>query len=66
MAKGLKEFRVKKRFEVWVERTIEAVDLGAALATAKEMKHEDFFTMKKDVEYIDETLLDGTGVEEQW
>lgn len=62
----LKSFRVTKRFEMWVEREIEAVDMVTALATAKEMRHGDFFTAKRDTEVLDETTLDGTGISEQW
>jgi len=57
---------ISKRFEVWVEKTIECESLSTAVELSKKMNICEFGITKKGVECIDSTELKGTGVREDW
>lgn len=66
MAKKFKEFRIQKRFELWVETKVKAETIEEALAMSKKMDEDDFIEVLEDAELLDCTHLDGTTIGETW
>lgn len=68
MAKKItrKKYTVSARFDLWVEKTVEAESLNDAMALAQEAGFDDFVEAMEGVEVIDTNRLAGTGVREEW
>lgn len=62
---GLKTFKVNKRFELWLETTVRATDIEAALSMGKAMTVKDFVTIPDQTELIDETEQSGMSIGEE-
>ena len=66
MKKKLKRFRIQKRFEVWAEVEVTAVDMDAALAIGKELDCGDLIEPADGATFNDVTEIDGFTVGEEW
>jgi len=81
MSKGLKTFRVQKRFEVWLETnvrapdlefevwletTVRAPDFDSATKVGRAMTMQDFLTVPEQTEVNDTAELPGFQVGEEW
>lgn len=64
--KTLATFRVQKRFEIWVETEIKALNFQAASDIGRNMKLEDFVDIPDDTEMNDITELSGFQCGETW
>lgn len=60
------KYRIQQRYEVWVEKTIQAESLDEAIDVMKGSTFDDFLTTKAKANVVDFTELDGTGVQEGW
>lgn len=66
-AKVKPKFRITKRFEIWVETAITSESLATALDFAQRASLSDFLVADHaDSAVIDETVLPGTGVSEDF
>lgn len=62
-----KKFTITARFDIWVEKTVEADNLEAALGIAQSSTFDDFIEgATVATEIIDTNRLSGTGVREEW
>lgn len=62
-----KKFTITARFDLWVEKTVEADSLEAALDIAQSSTFDDFIEGTADAtEIIDTNRLPGTGAREEW
>jgi hypothetical protein len=66
MTKGLKTFKVQKRFTLWVETSIKTADMEAAFQQGKKMTIGDFITIPEQTEVMDVTELSGFQIGEEW
>ena len=66
MTKGLKTFKVQKRFTLCVETSIKTADMEAAFQQGKKMTIGDFITIPEQTEVMDVTELSGFQIGEEW
>jgi hypothetical protein len=57
-----KSYNITKRFQLYLTKQITAESFEKAVERGRELKDEDFFTVK--AEYVDGEQIDGFGVQE--
>lgn len=60
------KYRIQKRYEVWVDKIIQADSLDEAFDVMRASTFDDFLTTKAKANVVDFTELSGAGVQEEW